>query len=105
LGGDALPLLLQVLHEPRHVPLVGLAHDGVHIVAVGQPRVHGVLVAGVVVGYLPGVSEIWLEVVDQRFLEARGVPSHEGKRKIRRANAGGKDTPRYVHTTPRSSSP
>ena len=33
------------------------------------------------------------KVVDWRFRKARGVPSEEGIRKIRRANAGGKETP------------
>src|SRR5215207_6765828 len=42
--------------------------------------------------------EIWLEVVDWRFLKARGVPSQQDDTTSRRANAGGKKTPRYAKT-------
>jgi transposase-like protein len=45
--------------------------------------------------------EIWLEVVDWRFLKARGVPSQQDDTTSRRAYAGGKETPRYAKTTPR----
>src|SRR5215210_2046858 len=48
------------------------------------------------------ILEIWLEVVDRRFCEARGVPSREGNRKIRRWRVGGKDTPlcsQYIKTS------
>src|SRR5215218_3669332 len=44
-------------------------------------------------------GEIWLEVVDLRFLGARGVPSQEGNKEIRRWRAGGKDTPLCSHYT------
>src|SRR5215203_5112338 len=50
-------------------------------------------------------AEIWLEVVDWRFLKARGVPSQQDDTTSRRANAGGKETPRYAKTTPRRAAP
>ena len=39
------------------------------------------------------VAEIWLEVVDRRFREVRGVPSQQGNRKSRRWRVGGKESP------------
>src|SRR5215203_4480022 len=45
--------------------------------------------------------EICSEVVDRRILETRGVPSQQVSKRSRRANAGGKETPRcteYIRT-------
>src|SRR5215207_9334065 len=56
-------------------------------------------------GCLVSTTEIWLEVVDWRFLKARGVPSQQDDTTSRRANAGGKETPRYAKTTPRRAAP
>src|SRR5215213_1590649 len=46
-------------------------------------------------------GEICSEVVDRRILETRGVPSQQVSKRSRRANAGGKETPRcteYIRT-------
>src|SRR5215207_4519602 len=56
-------------------------------------------------GFYSPKLEIWLEVVDWRFLKARGVPSQQDDTTSRRANAGGKETPRYAKTTPRRAAP
>src|SRR5215216_950692 len=47
------------------------------------------------------LREICSEVVDRRILETRGVPSQQVSKRSRRANAGGKETPRcteYIRT-------